>query len=77
MIDGDQPTGFSGYLQLGAHTITMVERWSSKKSAKESLAHKGLAVLKDLQIQRAEGESSVENWVGMLYGKLGQPRNQC
>lgn len=76
-IDGDQPIGFGGYLQLGPHTITMDERWPSKKAAREGLAHKGLAIVKDLQSKRAEEECSVENWVEMLHCKLGYPRNQC
>lgn len=76
-IDGDQPIGFGGYLQLGPHTITRDERWPSKKAAREGLAQKGLAILKDLQSERAEEESSVDNWVGMLHSKLGPTRNQC
>lgn len=76
-IDGDQQVGFSGYLQLGPHKITMDERWPSKKAAKEGLASKGLAIVKALQqSKRAEEASSAENWVGMLHSKLGHPRNQ-
>lgn len=74
-IDGDQQIGFGGYLQLGPHTITMDERWPSKKAAKEGLATKGLAIAKALQTQKAEEEISTENWVGMLNSKLGYPRN--
>ena len=70
-IDGDQPTGFGGFLQLGSHTITMDERWPSKKAAREGLAQKGLAVVKDLNRKKAEDESSVENWIGLLHSKRG------
>ena len=76
-IDGDQPTGFGGYLQLGPHTITRDERWPSKKAAREGLAQKGLAILRDLQRKKAEEEESVGNWVGMLHSKRGNFRNQC
>lgn len=70
-IDGDQPTGFGGSLQLGSHTITMDERWPSKKAAKEGLAQKGLAVVRDLNRKKAEDEGSVENWIGLLNSKRG------
>ena len=76
-IDGDQPIGFGGYLQLGPHTITRDERWPSKKAAREGLAQKGLAILMDLQRKKAEEEESVENWLGMLHSKRGNFRNQC
>ena len=70
-IDGEHPTGFSGSLQLGSHTITMDERWPSKKAAKEGLAQKGLAVVRDLNRKKAEDEGSVENWIGLLNSKRG------
>lgn len=73
VIYGDQPIGFGGYLQFGHHTISRDERWPSKKAAREGLAQKGLAILNGRQSERAEDVSSVENWVGMLYCKLGPP----
>ena len=76
-IEGDQQIGFGGYLQLGPHTITMDERWPSKKAAREGLAPKGLDIVKALQSKRAEEAISAENWVGLLHSKLGYPRNQC
>lgn len=76
-IEGDQQIGFGGYLQLGPHTITMDERWPSKKAAREGLALKGLDLVKALQSKRAEEAISAENWVGLLNSKLGHPRNQC
>lgn len=74
-IDGDQQIGFSGYLQLGPHMITMDERWPSKKAAKEGLATQGLAIANALQTKKAEEATSTENWVGMLNSKLGHPHN--
>lgn len=68
-IDGDQPIGFGGSLQLGPHTITRNERWPTKKAAREGLAQKGLAVVRDIQRKKAKEETSVENWVGKLHSK--------
>ena len=76
-IDGDHQIGFGGSLQLGPHVITRDERWPSKRAAREGLAQEGLAIAKDLQSIRAENESSLENWVGILHSKLRHPRNQC
>ena len=70
-IDGDQPTGFGGFLQLGSHTITMDERWPSKKAAREGLAQKGLAVVRDLKRKKTDDERPVENWIGLLNSKRG------
>lgn len=74
-IYGDQQIGFGGYLQLGPHTITMDERWPSKKAAREGLAPKGLAIVKALQSKKTDEVISAQNWVGMINSKLGLPRN--
>lgn len=68
-VDGDQQTGFGGFLRLGSQTITMDERWPTKKAAREGLAKNGLAVVRDLKRRKAEDERSVENWIGLLNSK--------
>lgn len=77
-IDGNEFTGFGGWLKIGNEIIGSDEKWQSKKSAKEGLAAKGTETVKNMQ---GKGKGSAtgtpeKNWVGLLLGMFYLPPQQ-
>lgn len=69
-IEGD--VDFGGILKLRDAAVASDRRWPSKREARESLAEKGLEVVKGMEAKGKEPgvpQAVGRNWVGMLLGE--------
>ena len=62
---------FGGRLTVGEATVTLETNEVSKKDARQALAAKGCEIVRDMNSQKQQEESTTgtENWVGKLLGK--------